>query len=154
MKKFAEWFTSDRRKKIQVFLGSLAPLAIMMGFGSQGSWEQVGIITGAASLFLASLLNLLNVRVADWATQGWMIVRGAVYALGTTVSPALVVLGLYGEEVNTAIVTGLGLGLGALSSLISIFANGEQTKAAQELESRLSAQRAYRQGVERGLQGD
>lgn len=154
MKKFAEWFTTDRRQKIQVFLGSLAPLAIMLGFGSEGIWEQIGIITGATSLFLSSLLNLVNVRLGDWATQGWMIVRGAIYAFGTTVSPSLVVLGLYGEDVNTAIVTGLGLGLGALSSLIGIFASGEQAKAAQEAEYRDSARRLYRQGVERGLRGD
>ena len=126
MNAFARFFTPERRQLIQAFLVTLAPLAIMFGYGTEGTWEQVLVISGALIGAVASLLNLLNVRIADWATQGWAIVRGAVYTLGTVVSPALVILGFYGEDVNTQILTGLSLGLTALSSAIAIFANGKQ----------------------------
>lgn len=126
MNALARFFTPKRRQLIQAFLVTLAPLAIMFGYGTTGTWEQVLIITGATLGAIASLLNLVNVRVSDWATQGWAIVRGVIYTLGTVVSPALVVLGFYGEDVNTQIITGLSLGLTALSSAIAIFASGEQ----------------------------
>ncbi|NLP82576.1 hypothetical protein HF576_01820 [Microbacterium sp. CFH 90308] len=130
MKNIATWFTPERRQLIQAFLVTIAPLAIMFGYGTEGTWEQVLIISGAILGAVASLLNLVNVRIADWATQGWAIVRGAVYSLGTVVSPALVILGFYSEDVNTQIVTGLSIGLTALSSAIAIFANGQQQKYA------------------------
>lgn len=130
MKTIAAWFTPERRQLIQAFLVTLAPLAIMLGYGTDGSWEQWLIIAGAALSGVASLLSLVNVRIADWATQGWAIVRGAIYALGSTVSPALVVLGFYNDDVNTQIVTGISIGLTALSSAIAIFANGQQQKYA------------------------
>lgn len=122
----AAFFSPQRRQLIQAFLVTLAPLAIMFGYGSEGTWEQLLIISGAVIGAIASLLNLLNVRVSDWATQGWAIVRATVYGFGTVVSPALVLLGFYGEDVNTQILTGLSIGLTALSSAIAIFANGQQ----------------------------
>lgn len=130
MNTIAAWFTPQRRQLIQAFLITLAPLAIMFGYGTDGTWEQILIIAGATLGAVGSLLSLVNVRVADWATQGWAIVRGAVYALGSTVSPALVLLGFYGDDVNTQIVTGLSLALTALSSAIAIFANGQQQRAS------------------------
>ncbi|WP_350351867.1 hypothetical protein ABS642_00700 [Microbacterium sp. A8/3-1] len=126
MNAFARFFTPARRQLIQAFLVTLAPLAIMFGYGTDGTWEQVLIISGAVLGAIASLLNLLNVRVADWATQGWAIVRATLYTLGTVVSPSLVLLGFYDDAVNTQIVTGLSLGLTVLSSAIAIFANGSQ----------------------------
>jgi len=129
MKRIANWFTAERRQQIQLFLGSLAPLAILFGFGTDGVWEQVLIVAGAVMQFAASLLSLINVRVADWATQGWAIVRGAIYALATVVSPALVLLGFYGEDTNASILMAVSLGLSALSSLVAIFASGRQQLA-------------------------
>ena len=126
MNTFARFFTDERRQLIQAFLVTLAPLAIMFGFGTDGTWEQVLVISGALLGAVASLLNLLNVRVADWATQGWAIVRGTIYALGTVVSPALVLLGFYDDATNTQILTGMSLALTVLSSAIAIFANGRQ----------------------------
>lgn len=126
MNAFARFFTPERRQLIQAFLVTVAPLAIMFGYGTAGTWEQLLIISGAVLGAIASLLNLLNVRVADWATHGWAIVRGTIYAFGTVVSPALVLLGFYGEDVNTQILTGLSLGLTVLSSAIAIFASGKQ----------------------------
>lgn len=134
MNAFARFFTDERRQLIQAFLVTLAPLAIMLGYGTEGTWEQVLIITGAVLGAVASLLNLLHVRVADWATQGWAIVRGAIYTLGTVVSPSLVLLGFYDEQTNTTILTGMSLSLTVLSSAIAIFANGrQQIVAATEL---------------------
>lgn len=126
MNAFARFFTPERRQLIQAFLVTLAPLAIMFGYGTEGSWEQVLIIAGALLGAAASLLNLINIRIADWATQGWAIVRGVIYSFGTVVSPALVLLGFYGDDVNTQILTGMSLGLTVLSSAIAIFANGKQ----------------------------
>lgn len=129
MNAFARFFTAERRQLIQAFLVTLAPLAIMFGYGTDETWEQVLIITGAVLGAVASLLNLLNVRVADWATQGWAIIRATVYGLGTVVSPSLVLLGFYDEATNTQILTGMSLALTALSSAIAIFANGRQQLA-------------------------
>jgi hypothetical protein len=129
MNAFARFFTAERRQLIQAFLVTLAPLAIMFGYGTDGIWEQVLIITGAVLGAVASFLSLLNVRVADWATQGWTIVRATVYGLGTVVSPSLVLLGFYDDATNTQILTGMSLALTALSSAIAIFANGRQQLA-------------------------
>lgn len=126
MNAFARFFTPERRQLIQAFLVALAPLAIMLGYGTDGTWEQVLVISGALLGAIASLLSLLNVRVADWATQGWAIIRGTIYALGTVVSPSLVLLGFYDDATNTQILTGLSLALTVLSSAIAIVANGRQ----------------------------
>lgn len=119
----AAWFTPERRSSIQLFLGALAPLAIMLGFGTDNVWEQALIITGAVLQFAASVLSLVNVR--DVVTA-WAIVRGAVYLLAATASPALVLLGLYDDATNAAILTGISLGLGALSNLLAVLVGKQQ----------------------------
>ena len=123
MNTIKNWFTPDRRQQIQLFFGALAPLAILAGFGTEGQWEQWLIIVGAVLQFVSSGLSLVNVR--DVRTV-WAVVRGAVYALAATVSPALVLLGVYGEEMNGTILIGLSLGLGALSNLLAIFIGKQQ----------------------------
>lgn len=125
----AGWLES-RRPLITGFLGALSILAVQFGLGQTGQWEQILIIAGAVLGFISAGLSLLNVKVADWATQGWAIVRGAIYALATIVSPALVILGVYNEDVNTQVVAGIGQTLTVLSSAIAIFANGQQQKVA------------------------
>ncbi|TDL43823.1 hypothetical protein [Microbacterium oleivorans] len=120
---FAAWFTPDRRASIQAFLGTLAPFAILLGFGTDSVWQQALIITGAALQFLAGILSLVNVRDAQTA---WVIVRAAVYGLAATASPALVLLGFYDEATNAIILTGVSLGLSALSSLLAILIGKQQ----------------------------
>lgn len=128
--KLTGWFTPERRQKIQAAVVTLAPLAIMLGYGTSGQWEQFLIITGATIGALGSLLSLGNVRIHDWATQGWSIVRATVYAFGMAVAPALLALGWINEDWNQRITVGLSIALTALSSAISIFANGQQQKVA------------------------
>ncbi|QNA93272.1 MULTISPECIES: hypothetical protein [unclassified Microbacterium] len=132
MNTLARFLTPERRQLIQAFLVALAPLFIMFGYGTDGTWEQVLIISGAVLGAVASFLSLLNVRVADWATQGWAIVRATIYGLGTVVSPSLVLLGFYDDATNTQILTGLSLALTALSAAIAIFANGRQQLVVAE----------------------
>lgn len=128
MKYIAAWLTSERRQLIQVFLASIAVLAVQFGLGTDGQWEQILIIGGAAIGAAAGLLALVNVRVANWATEGWAIVRGVVYTAATLVSPALVALGVYSDDVNTQIVTGIAQAITVLSAAIAIFASGQQQK--------------------------
>jgi len=130
MRTIAQWFTPERRQLIQAFLAAAAVLAVQFGYGTDGQWEQLLIIGGAALGAIAGLLSLVNVRVADWATQGWAIVRGVIYMLATVASPALVALGFYSDAVNEQIVTGIGQGITVLSAAIAIFANGQQQKYA------------------------
>lgn len=113
-------FTPERRQQIQLFLGSLAPLLILGGFATQAQTEQGLIIAGAVVQFVAAILSLVNVRKGDWGA-GWAVIRAAIYALAATVSPALVFLGLYSEETNAVLLTGLSLALSSLSSLLAIF---------------------------------
>jgi hypothetical protein len=131
------WFTPERRQAIQLFFGALAPFAILFGFGTEGIWEQALIIAGAVLQFVSSALSLINVRDVNTA---WLIVRGAVYALAATVSPALVLLGFYDAATNATILLGVSLALGALSNLLAIF-TGKQ----QQLDNALR--------LERGLDG-
>lgn len=125
MHKFAAWFTTDRRQKIQVFAGSLAPLLILWGFATQGVTEQLLIILGAVLQFLTSITSLANVKRGDWSSA-YDVLRTAVYGLAAVASPALVLLGLYSEATNASILTGLSLGLAAFSSLLAIFVSGKQ----------------------------
>jgi hypothetical protein len=122
MKAITDWFTPERRQQIQVLFGALAPLFILGGFGTEGQWEQILIITGAVLQFLSSLLSLVNVRGGD----AWAVLRGAIYALATTVAPALVLLGWLNPETSATLLTGIALGLTALSSLVAIFTSGQQ----------------------------
>src|SRR5690606_8764478 len=118
---------------VQVFFGSLAPFFILFGFGTDGLWEQSLIILGAGLQFLSSGLSVLNLK---GAVEIWTILRGAIYTLATTVSPALVLLGVYGDDVSTTILTATSLGLGALSNLLAIFTASYQEK--QEIQGTIT----------------
>lgn len=126
MKKFIKWFTAERRQLIQVFLGSLAPVFILLGFATQNQTEQYLVISGAVLQFFASLLSLINLR---GVLSIWTALRGAIYTFGFTVSPVLVILGVYDENTNQYILMGISLGLGALSNLVAIFVGKSQEVA-------------------------
>lgn len=126
-------FTPERRQQIQLFLGSLAPLLILGGFATQEQTEQALIITGAVLQFLAALLALVNVRRGDWGA-GWTVIRGAIYALAATVSPALVFFGLYDEATNAVLLTGISLALSSLSALLAVFIGKTQEIQAVKAE--------------------
>lgn len=126
-------FTPERRQQIQLFLGSLAPLLILGGFATQAQTEQALIITGAVLQFLAALLALVNVRRGDWGA-GWTVIRGAIYALAATVSPALVFFGLYDEATNAVLLTGISLALSSLSALLAVFIGKTQEIQAVKAE--------------------
>lgn len=128
--KLKAWFTPARRQAIQVFAGAVAPFAILFGFGSDGTWEQVLIIFGAALQFLSAILSLVNVKGANV----WAVLRGALYSLAATVSPALVVLGLVSVETNATILTATSLGLAALSNLVAVFTSSTQQVAAVKVD--------------------
>lgn len=147
MRKLYEWFTLERRQAIQVFLGGLAPFAIMFGFGTDGVWEQALIITGAVMQFFSSLLSLVNLR---GILEIWLIIRGAIYTLGSIVSPALVLLGFYDEATNATILTGISLALGALSNLLAVFTAGHQQTEQLVQTNSIKVLEAYQAGVERG----
>jgi hypothetical protein len=148
MRKLYEWFTLERRQAIQVFLGGLAPFAIMFGFGNEGVWEQALIISGAIMQFISSALSLVNLR---GVLEIWTILRGAIYTLGTVVSPALVLLGFYDDATNATILTGISLALGAISNLLAVFTAGYQDKQALEKKSNVLIDKAFREGLETGL---
>ena len=131
MNAIVKFFTPERRQAIQLFAGALAPLAILLGFGTEGIWEQGLIIFGAVLQFLSALLSLVNVRDAVTA---WAIIRGAIYALAATVSPALVLLGFYDDSTNATILLGVSLGLAALSNLLAIFIGGQQQQRTVQLQ--------------------
>lgn len=118
-------FTPERRQQIQLFFGSLAPLLILAGFATQAQTEQWLIIIGAVLQFVSAVLSLVNVRKGDLGA-GWAVIRGAIYSLAATVSPALVLLGYYSEDTNASLLTGLSLGLSSLSALLSVFIGKSQ----------------------------
>lgn len=125
MKKFAEFFDADRRQKIQLFLVSVTPFLILGGFANEGQVQQGLIVSAAVLQFLGALLSLVNVRKGDWSTA-WMVVRSAIYVLAGTVSPALVLLGLYDQETSATLLTGISLALTGLSSGLAIFVGKSQ----------------------------
>lgn len=122
----AAWFTPTRRQLIQVLFGSLAPLAILFGFGTDGSWEQWLLITGAGLQFASSTLSLVNVRDV---VRAWQIVRGAVYAAGAVIAPALVALGYLDEALSARILLGISLGLTFLSNALAVLVGSKQAAA-------------------------
>ena len=125
MRAIDQWFTPERRQAIQVFAATLAPLLIMIGFGNDQTWEQVLILLGGVLQFFASVLSLIHLKRGDWGAA-WTVIRGALYTLAAVASPSLVILGLYDETTNAAILTGLSLGLSSLSSLLAIFVGKQQ----------------------------
>lgn len=143
MKRLAAWFTPERRQALQVWFASLAPLVILAGFATQEQTEQVLIILGALLQFAASALSVVN---ANWR-DALGVLRGAVYALAAVASPALVLLGVYDEATNAALLTALSLGLSSLSSLLAIFTVSQQTTAAVRAELSTVEDAARRLGV-------
>lgn len=137
LERLKDWFTPGVRQSIQVFFGSLAPLAILIGIGSDGIWEQSLIILGAILQFVSSGLSLLNLKTGGIA-RIWAVLRGSVYALAATVSPALVLLGFYDQAFNAVLLSGLSLALGALSNLIAIWTGKQQQ--VNDLQDEIKAQ--------------
>lgn len=122
----AAWLTTERRQLIQVWLGSLAPILIGLGYLTQADAEQWLIIVGASVQFAASLLSLVNLR---GVSSVWTVIRGAIYALGMAVAPALTILGYIDEATSAILLTALSLGLSSLSSLLAIFTSSRQELA-------------------------
>lgn len=152
METLSKIFTPERRQLIQLWLGSLAPLLILGGFATQAQTEQWLILIGAAFQAFAAILSLVNVRRGDWST-GWMVIRGAIYAFAATASPVLVVLGLYDESTNAALLTAISLGLSSLSGLLAIFiGKTEQLETVKrELVDREATIAAFVPAHQRGL---
>lgn len=125
MKKFAAWFTTERRQSIQIFAASLAPLLILFGIGTEGTWEQVLILVGAGLQFVSNLLSLVNLRVGDWG-KAYAVVRGAIYTLGLAAAPALVALGVISQEHADTALLGISLALATLGNLVSILTSSHQ----------------------------
>lgn len=125
------WFTPQRRQLIQVFFASLAPVLIGLGYATQAQTEQYLILTGAALQFAASLVSLVNLR---GILNIWTVLRGAIYGAGTTVAPALVILGVIDEATSSVVLVGISLGLSSLSSLLAIFVGKDQEAAAELIE--------------------
>ena len=130
MPKFVQWFTSERREAIQIFLGSLATLLILGGFLSEHAAEQWLLISGAALQFIANISNLAFLKKGDWG-GGWAIVRGAVYALAATVAPALATLGVVVFD-SDLLLTILSLVLAGIGNLIAIFTIEHQKYETQK----------------------
>lgn len=141
--RLAAWFTPERRQAIQVWFASLAPLVILAGLATQDQAEQTLIIIGAILQFAASGLSVVN---ANWR-DALGVLRGAIYALAATVAPALVLLGVFSEDVSTALLTGLSLALSSLSSLLAIFTVSQQTTAEARDELASVEAAAARLGV-------
>lgn len=125
LRKFRDWFTTERRQGIQMLAASLAPLLIWMGFGDESYWEQWVVIIGIGMTMIANLLNLLNLKVGDWGT-GWAIVRGALYGAAIAAVPAFVTLGVFTAEQGGWILTGAGIAITVLSHCVSILTSGKQ----------------------------
>ena len=128
MKTIAGWFTPTRRQLIQLFLASLAPIVIGLGFATQNQTEQLLVLTGAGLQFVASLLKLINLR---GVLTIWTALRGAIYLAATTASPALVILGVYDEATGSMVLVGVSLGLSTMSSFIAVFVGKDQQKIAE-----------------------
>ncbi len=131
MNALVNWFTPQRRQLIQVFFASLAPVLIGLGYATQAQTEQYLILTGAGLQFAASLVSLINLR---GVLNVWKVLRGAIYGAGTTVAPALVVLGVIDEATSSIVLVGISLGLSSLSSLLAIFVGKDQEAAAELIE--------------------
>lgn len=131
------WFTPQRRQLIQVFFASIAPVLIGLGYATQAQIEQYLILTGAGLQFVASLVSLINLR---GVLNIWTVLRGAIYGAGTTVAPALVVLGVIDEATSSLVLVGVSLGLSSLSSLLAIFVGKDQQATAEfgEIEAALN----------------
>lgn len=127
MKKLYTWFTPARRQGIQVWFGSLAPILILLGFATETWTQQALVIIGAVLQFLAALLSLVNI---SGIIAIWTVIRGAVYALAATVSPALVILGIYDENMSARLILVISLGLTSISSLVAVFTSSKQQLAA------------------------
>lgn len=124
-RKFAAWFTTDRRQAIQMLAASFVPLLVWLGFGEESYWQEWAVLVGIVLSMVANLLNLLNLKVGEWG-KGWAIVRGTLYATTLAAVPSLVTLGIINSEQSGWIVTGAGLSLGVLSSFVSILTSGKQ----------------------------
>ena len=127
MHTLTSWFTPERRQGIQALAASLVPLLILWGLGTEQVWDQWLIILGAALQFFSNALSLANLKPDEWG-KGWEIARGAIYTLGLSVAPALVVLGFWTEEFSSTVLTGVALALSVLGNLVAVLTSGAQQR--------------------------
>ena len=129
MKKFAAWFTLERRDAIRLLAATLAPLLILFGLGNKDTWDQILIVVAIILQFIASLVSLLSLKKGDWTT-GWTILRAAIYTAGLAIAPVLVALGVWTNDFSTQFTIGLSLFLTVLSSLVGVLVGNRQATAA------------------------
>ena len=134
MKKFAQWFTLERRQGIQLFVASVVPILVLTGISTQDRLDQWMIIVTIVLQFISSLLSLLNLRKGQWS-EAWVIVRGAIYTLGLAAAPALVALGYWNEDFSTNFVAGLALTLTMLSNFVAVLTGSQQKIEAVEAKA-------------------
>lgn len=127
LRRVAAWFTTAKRQAIQVFAGSLAPLFIILGIGTEDQWTQALIIFGASIQFLSSVLSLVNLR----GRSIWTVLRGALYTLGATLSPALVSLHILSPALANKGVLALSLLLASVGSLVAVLTAQKQLESTQ-----------------------
>jgi hypothetical protein len=130
MKRLAEWFSAERRQKIQIAIASIAPLLIVFGLTSQSDVDQFVIILGAVLAAAGPLLSLANLSRSEFA--GWVITsaRGVLYGAAAVIVPALVALGWVTDEQSTTTLALISTSLTVLASVVAIFTSGEQSTAA------------------------
>ena len=120
MSALAAWFTTSRRQAIYAAVAAIAPVLVWAGRLAPDDVEPILTLTTVALQMLAGVLMLVNLNprsAGDWFIRSG---RATIYALGVAAAPAAVALGWITDEQSGTLLTGLSLGLTALSAVIAV----------------------------------
>lgn len=120
MSRLIAWFTAARRQAIYAAIAALAPVLVYSGNLAPEHVEPVLTLTTVALQMLAGIMMLANLNprsAGDWFIRGG---RATIYALAVAAAPAAVGLGWVTDEQSGTMLTGLSLGLTALSAIVAV----------------------------------
>ncbi|KAA9133770.1 hypothetical protein [Microbacterium caowuchunii] len=120
MKKIREWFTDARRQALHAAFGSVAALAVAVGWINEDQSTVLLGFAGSALALAQGVVGLALLRPSDAARWFPTAGRGLIYAAAAAAGAVGIAFGLWGDA-DVTYWLGIGsVGLTVVSSFLSV----------------------------------
>lgn len=140
-----EWLTDARRQAVHAALGTIATLAVTVGWLNDGQSTALIGLAGSALALAQGVLGLSLLTRSDAARWFGTVGRGLVYGFAAAGGAAGVALGIWGGPDVETFLPAVAAGLTVLSALVAVV--NVQT-APTSTSGTLMTRRAYRATLE------
>lgn len=114
------WLTDVRRQALHAALGTVATLAVTVGWVTDDQAALVAGLTGSALALLQGGLGLLLLRPSDAAKWFGTTGRGLVYGLAAAAGAVGIGFGLWGDDSVTQALSVVSMALTIVSSFLGV----------------------------------